>query len=552
MAHQQQPKPSVEAIENTGQDADFQENAPVERPWQSLRAHPKIVLFAILANIGPLMFGYDLVIVGAISALPTFRLTPQKTQQLGVGYPDRQINRQDFGQRVGPTYILPALWLGLWNGLVQAGAAGGSVGAGWFQDRFGRRATFFVGGMLGLIGTAASYTSGMPDSVMDRRGLFLLAKIVIGMGCGVLMSACQTYISEIAPKNLRGVVLGFYAFNVSLGHLIAVAIVFTQSSGQTAASYQVPFATQWAFGGVAVIAAFLLPESPVWLIARDHIEKAEKSLQRLGTGGSHNMLQRIRATLTHEEDESQGPPTFRECFQGVNFRRTRIIVWLNVLQQFVGMALLTNGAYFLIMAGMSARYSLMVNLIGVASNMVANAISWHTVPRFGRRTMILISIVLDCVAWLSMGIAACFGSAAAQWYVGVALLLFGFFNSFGVASAVPVIASEISRVRLRSKAGGIGFAAQSIGNWVFSFFTPYMYNTDEANWGGKIGFFFAGLSVVAFVVTWFEVPETMGRTHADLDYLFESRIKSWSFAKAAVPDMQATEDDLKELGGEKF
>lgn len=54
----------------------------------------------------------------------------------------------------------------------------------------------------------------MPSGTTDRRVLFLFAKIIIGMGCGVLMSACQTYISEIAPKNLRGVVLGFYAFNV--------------------------------------------------------------------------------------------------------------------------------------------------------------------------------------------------------------------------------------------------------------------------------------------------------------------------------------------------
>lgn len=130
------------------------------------------------------------------------------------------------------------------------------------------------------------------------------------------------------------------------------------------------------------------------------------------------MLQRIQATLAHEDDDTaqgRGPPTYRECFQGVNLRRTRIIIFLNILQQFVGMALLQNGAYFLTMAGMSAKYSLMVNLIGVASNMVANMISWYTVPRFGRRTMILISIVLDIFSWAALGIAACFSTSAAGW-----------------------------------------------------------------------------------------------------------------------------------------
>lgn len=169
---------------------------------------------------------------------------------------------------------------------------------------------------------------------------------------------------------------------------------------------------------MALIVAFLIPESPVWLVSRDCIEKAEKSLKKLGMGGGQNMLQGIQATLAHESEETaeaQGQPTYRECFQGVNLRRTRIIILLNILQQFVGMALLVNGAYFLIMAGMSARYSLMVTLIGVASNMVAGAVSWYTIPKYGRRTMILISIVLDGVTWLSMGIAACFKSSAAQW-----------------------------------------------------------------------------------------------------------------------------------------
>ncbi|KAL3304749.1 maltose permease [Colletotrichum asianum] len=494
MAGDADPKSNVEMVERPGQSEVQQESAPVERPWGAILRHRKVVLYAILANIGPLMFGYDLVVVGAISALPKFR--------------------EDFGDGYGRTSILPALWLGLWNGLVQAGAARGSILAGWFQDRFGRRATFFLGGILGLAGTAAAFTSGMPSGTTDRRVLFLFAKIIIGMGCGVLISACQTYISEIAPKNLRGVVLGFYAFNV------------------------IPFATQWAFGGVAIIAALLLPESPVWLISQDHIEKAEKSLQKLGTAGGQNMLQRIQATLAHEDDDTvqgRGPPTYRECFQG-----------------FVGMALLQNGAYFLTMAGMSAKYSLMVNLIGVASNMIANMISWYTVPRFGRRTMILISIVLDIFSCAAMGIAACFNTSAAGWFVGVALLLFGFFNSFGVASAVPVIASEVSCVRLRSKSAGIGLAAQSIAAWISSFFTPYLYNPDEANWGGKIGFFFAGTSILVLFVSWLEIPETKGRTHADLDFLFESRIKSSAFAKTIVPEVQNAEDDLKGLGGEKF
>ncbi|KAH7008966.1 general substrate transporter [Ilyonectria destructans] len=478
-----------------------------------IRTHRKLVLYAALANIGPLMFGYDMVIIGAVTALPIFR--------------------HDFGELVGgEVMVIPALWIALWNAFVQAGAACGSVGAGWFQDRFGRRASFLQGGIFGLVGTTICYTSALADDVEARRGMFLAGKILVGLGCGVLMSACQTWISEAAPKDMRGVLLGFYAFNVSLGHLIAIVIVFSQSGTQSSYAYQMPFGTQWAFGGIAVVAGVLLPESPVWLIANDQVEKAAESLEKLGTDRDASMLMRIQASLGHE---GQGAPTFKECFQKTDLRRTLIIIWLNMIQSFVGMAIMANSAYFLIMAGMSAKYSLMVNAIGIASNMVGNMTSWYTIPRFGRRTLIMISMGLDIMAWLSMGVAGCFSTSAARWYVGIALLLFGFFNSLGVASAVPVIGTELSSVRLRSKSASLGLGAQSITSWVFMFFTPYLYNVDELNWGGKIGFFFIGTGLLAFALTWWCVPETKGRTFQELDYLFENKVSARVFKRYTVP-----------------
>ncbi|ETS74962.1 hypothetical protein PFICI_13446 [Pestalotiopsis fici W106-1] len=493
----------------------------------------QVILFSMLANIGPLMFGYNLVIIGAVTALPTFQ--------------------HDYGQpNAAGKYTLPALWVGLWAGLVQLGVSGGSVIAGWFQDRFGRRPSFLLGGLLGAAGTAISYSSAFPSDTDHRRIMFLLAKIIIGIACGILLSTCQTYISEIAPIGVRAIVLGFYAFNISVGHLFATVAVFTQTQNQTSSAYQVPFATQWAFAAFAVILVFILPESPVWLLLQERYDEAHQVIKRLGEKNSEQVLQGMQATLINERaTEAHGSenPTYKECFQGTNLRRTRIIIILNLIQQFVGIAIVTNGAYFLTVAGMSSTNALMVNLIGIASSIVANMASWWTVSKFGRRTMTLISIGLDFLAWVSMGIAGCFSSSAAKWYVGVALLLFGFFNSLGVASAIPVISAEISTVRLRSKSQGIGLTAQCIGAWAFNFFAPYLYNSDQANWGGKIGFFFAGLSTIAFAVTWWDVPETLGRSFAQLDELFGENIPARKFKKTQL-SVEPSQDT--KLGAEMF
>ncbi|KAJ1323624.1 MFS transporter SP family general alpha glucoside:H+ symporter [Microdochium nivale] len=501
-------------VEESAFDQKAAAQATQEKPWQAVFKHPKLLMYAMLINIGPLLFGYDMVIIGAVSALPQFKI--------------------DFGERTGSSLVIPALWVALWNSFLQLGNGAGSFLAGSFQDRFGRRATVFVGGVLGCIGAAVSYVSCYPTAMLERRVSFMFAKFILGASSAFLMTSCQTWISETTPPDLRGVFLGFYGFNVAFGHLIAIAVVFGLSVGVNRASYQIPFASQWAFGGWAMVVAWILPESPVWLASRDRIEKAQRSVKRIGI---EHMLPQMLRTIEAEREENttrEGGPTYRECFQGTNQRRTLLAIFLTSIQQCIGMSLIANAAYFLTMAGMSSRYSLMVNLIGISSSMVACMFSWYSVPRFGRRRMILISTFLDIMAWLAMGIAGCFSTAAASWLVGVGLVLVGFFNSLGVASAVPVIQSEISTVRLRSKTAGIAFTSQALTMWAFNFFTPYMYNIDQLNWGGKIGFFFVGLGGIAFVVGWFAIPETKGRTFAEIDHLFESGVKHRVFHKTNI------------------
>ena len=55
--------------------------------------------------------------------------------------------------------------------------------------------------------------------------MFLFAKLIIGSGIGVLMTTCQTYVSEISPLKLRGAFLAVFAFATSIGQLIAITTV---------------------------------------------------------------------------------------------------------------------------------------------------------------------------------------------------------------------------------------------------------------------------------------------------------------------------------------
>ena len=64
---------------------------------------------------------------------------------------------------------------------------------------------------------------------------------------------------------------------------------------------------------------------------------------------------------------------------------------------------------------------------------------------------------------------------------------------------------------------------------MWSFVLPYLFNPDQLDLGGKLGFIFGGLSVLCLVYLWFYQPETAGRTYEELDEMFVNRVKARKF-----------------------
>ena len=117
----------------------------------------------------------------------------------------------------------------------------------------------------------------------------------------------------------------------------------------------------------------------------------------------------------------------------------------------------------------------------------------------------------------------------AIWAMATLMDIWTFLYQMTVGPICFVIISEISATRLREKTIAIGTAVQSAASIVFTIAMPYMLNKDEANWGGKAGFLFGGISFVCFVWCHFRLPESRGRTFEELDILFEKRVPARQF-----------------------
>jgi MFS transporter, SP family, general alpha glucoside:H+ symporter len=92
------------------------------------------------------------------------------------------------------------------------------------------------------------------------------------------------------------------------------------------------------------------------------------------------------------------------------------------------------------------------------------------------------------------------------------------------------VAGEVSSVSLRSKTIGVGIAFNYLFSTIWLVVLPYLFNEDEANLGGKIGFVFFGQALLFMAAVWFAVPNTNGRTYEELDQMFESRVHTRKFS----------------------
>ncbi|KAJ5167493.1 uncharacterized protein N7482_006274 [Penicillium canariense] len=499
----QDPKYNTSHLEDV---ASVQEAVPENptrsnsTPWRCLAQNPWIILFCLYGNLGALMYGFDNLVLSLALSMPGFEM--------------------QFGQLTSGSYVIPAYWQSLWNAMSQVATMLGATTAGPVQDSFGRRASFLLGAILSAAGVAIVYTASTP-------GVFLAGKIVNGLSLGICLTTGQTYISEVTPLQIRGIALSAFTFCMVL------------------------FAAAWAWPGVIVLFLPVLPESPYFLVMKDRLEKAQKSLSQLGNSPSQVMPLLDQIVRINEEEKARSAAakgaSFLECFRGTNWRRTRIIIICNALSQVIGSSFMSNGPYFLVQAGMSSSKVGMMTEIGIAFGIASSILTAYLMAKCGRRSIIIFGISLSTVLYIVMGIAGCFPSSpTALWVVGIFLELTWWVYGPAIGPAMS-IAGEVSAVRLRAKSMAIGFTFNYFFSTIWNVVIPYLYNTDEANLGGKMGWIFAGLGAITLVIIYCEVPETKGRSFEDLDEMFSEKVSTKAFRTYQCSMPQG----LQKLGGSK-
>ena len=375
------------------------------------------------------------------------------------------------------------------------GTVVGSLLGGWPADRFGRKATLLWIGILYFVGAVGS---GLATNVT----MFIVARVIGGLGIGISTVVAPMYISEIAPPKHRGRLAGMFQFNIVFGILVAfVSNALLAGIGDNAWRWMLGVA---AFPSVLyAIFCFGLPESPRWLLSRKGDRtRALQVLQRIEPEASS-------AEIAAEADQISAAAAAEGSTGHFWTTRLRKPILLAILIAFFNQmsginAILYFAPRIFELTGLAAKAALLQSIgIGV-TNLVFTFVGLWLIDQLGRRTLLYVG---------SFGYIASLGLVAWGFFTGhyaiVPVCIFAFIaaHAIGQGAVIWVFISEIFPNRHRAEGQTLG----SFTHWIFAAaLTTFFPKMVSAFPPGYVFSFFTGMMVVQLIWVKTMVPETKG------------------------------------------
>lgn len=461
-------------------------------------------VITVICGVGFLLFGYDQGVMGSLLTLQSFRDSFHAIDT--VRNPDNSTLQ------------------GAVIAIYEVGCLISALSTVYLGDHFGRLKIIFTGCLIMIIG-------GILQTASHGVAFLIVARIISGLGNGLLTTTVPLYAAECSKATTRGYLLCIQGALITLGITISYwvdfAFYFTDKFGEV--SWRFPVAFQLVFPLAIIGFIFKLPESPRWLMGKGRDDDARLVFSSLyDLPPSHPVIEEqimdIQQTL--EKEASTGADRFNAralLKQGEkkNFQRVNLGGWAQIMQQICGINLITYyaGTIYETNIGMSAFESRILAACNGTEYFLASLIPIFIIEKVGRRPLFLFGTVGQFLTMLFLFITmelSNHGYSGAS--IGAAVLLFVFNTFFGVSllSLTWLYPPEISSLEVRGPSTAISTAC----NWGFNFMvvmiTPVCFDRIQHH----TYLIFAGINLLMIPVLYFLYPETKGRTLEEMDMIF--------------------------------
>lgn len=509
-------------------DKDLALDPPKEVDTRSGKEYIAMSIFCFLVAFGGFVFGFDTGTISGFVAMDDFK--------------------ERFGQLNGSgEYYLSNSRTGLMVSIFNVGCCIGGIFIGRVGDMWGRRMGIMLAMAIYVVGIAIQISSD------DKWYQFFIGRMVTGLAVGTVSVVAPVFISEVAPKQVRGTLVCCYQLCITLGIFIGYCCTYGTKTYDDAQCWRIPLGLCFVWAALLVAGMLNMPESPRFLMSKLRVDDARRSIARSNKVDINDdvveaEIRTIQAGL--DKEALAGNANWMELINGKPriLRRVFVGVVTAILQQLSGINyFFYYGTTIFKAVGMDDSFK--TSIILGAVNFVSTFANIWAIERLGRRLTLLIGSVCMTVCLV---IYSALGSA--NLYIdgfentpentrkptGNAMIFITCLNIFFFASTwaggVYCILSETYPLRIRSKAMSVATGANWMFGFLIAFFTPFITSAIHFNYG----FVFAGSMAFSVFFIYFFLCETKGLSLEEVDEMYASGIVAWK-TKDFVPEAEKNE-----------
>jgi len=444
---------------------------------------------SMVSAMGGLLFGYDWVVIGGA---------------------------KPFYERFFDINNLPALQAWAMSSAL-IGCIAGALLSGMLSDRYGRKLPLIIAALLFTV-------SALGTGLVSDFNLFIVFRIVGGVGIGLASALSPMYIAEVAPANMRGGFVSLNQFTIVVGILAAQIINMLIAEKVPAdatdiyikESWNGQIGWRWMFMAEAVpailffILVMLVPESPRWLVKAGRADKALPTLTRIGGAEyARNEIENIRETLNDSSEKVNWHELIKKSYRPILI----IGVFLAVFQQWSGLNTVFNYADEIFRAAGYGVSDTLFNIVITGSvNLVFTLVAMFTVDKWGRKKLMLFGAAGLAITYILLG-SVYFFELKGVAVLSLVVIAIGVY-AMSLAPVVWVILSEIFPNRIR----GAAMALATFALWVACFILTYTFPLLNASLGASGTFWvYAAICLISFVFLMKKLPETKGKSLEELE-----------------------------------
>jgi sugar porter (SP) family MFS transporter len=385
------------------------------------------------------------------------------------------------------------------------GCAVGAMISGTLADKYGRRFMLIVCAILFAV-------SGIGAGLSHQLYLFILFRLVGGLGVGAAAMVSPMYIAEIAPAAWRGRLVAFYQLAIVVGILLAYFSNYI-FNGMGENGWRWMFVSQAAPSLLFWCMLMLVPETPRWLMKKGRKDAATAIV--IKTSGAFTAQKEITAIENSFQQETHS--SLKQLFSKAYRPVLLIGVLVALFQQVTGInSILYYAPVIFKETGLDSSSSLL-QTIGIGFvNVVSTFIAIGLVDKVGRKKFLLAGSLLMGVSLCA--VAICFHYRYFDHYL-VLLCMLVYVGAFGctLGAVTWIYLSEIFPNSIR----GLALSVATLSLWLADFVVTWTFPVMTKHLGTATTMLcYTALCAVAFFYMLFHVKETKGRSLEEIETLF--------------------------------